>query len=101
MPEAYIVDAVRSPVGRRGGGLSGIHPADLGAHAIRTIVERGSFDPAAIEDVILGWGAIRCLGPVERLRGLGGPLRQPGDLTVHLCRADRPGLRPVPRGHGE
>ena len=35
MPEAYIVDAVRSPVGRRGGGLSQVHPADLGAHSIR------------------------------------------------------------------
>ena len=54
MPEAYIVDAVRSPVGRRGGGLADIHPADLGAHSIRTLVERGKFDPAVIEDVIFG-----------------------------------------------
>mgnify|MGYP003336165186 CR=1 FL=1 len=54
MPEAYIVDAVRSPVGRRGGGLSALHPADLGAHPIRTLVERGDFDPAAIDDVIYG-----------------------------------------------
>jgi len=54
MPEAYIVDAVRSPVGRRGGGLASVHPADLGAHPIRTLVERGGFDPAAIEDVIYG-----------------------------------------------
>jgi acetyl-CoA C-acetyltransferase len=54
MPEAYIVDAVRSPVGRRGGGLSGAHPADLGAHVIRTLVERGDFDPAEIEDVVFG-----------------------------------------------
>jgi acetyl-CoA C-acetyltransferase len=54
MPEAYIVDAVRSPVGRRGGGLASVHPADLGAHPIRTLVERGAFDPAAIEDVIYG-----------------------------------------------
>jgi len=54
MPEAYIVDAVRTPVGRRNGGLAGIHPADLGAQPIRTLVERGDFDPAAIEDVIYG-----------------------------------------------
>ncbi|HSV39130.1 MAG TPA: acetyl-CoA C-acetyltransferase [Nocardioidaceae bacterium] len=54
MPEAYIVDAVRSPVGRRGGGLAGIHPADLGAHSIRTLVERHDFDPAEIDDVIFG-----------------------------------------------
>jgi acetyl-CoA C-acetyltransferase len=39
--EAYIVDAVRTPVGRRRGGLAGIHPADLGAHPIRALVERG------------------------------------------------------------
>jgi len=54
MPEAYIVDAVRTPVGRRGGGFANTHPADLGAHVIRTIVERGDFDPAAIEDVVFG-----------------------------------------------
>jgi len=54
MPEAYIVDAVRTPVGRRNGGLATIHPADLGAAPIRTLVERGNFDPAAIDDVIYG-----------------------------------------------
>ncbi len=52
--EAYIVDAVRTPVGRRRGGLAGIHPADLGAHPIRALVERTGVDPAAIEDVIYG-----------------------------------------------
>ena len=35
MPEAYIVDAVRTPVGKRGGGLAAVHPADLGAHVLR------------------------------------------------------------------
>ena len=40
MPEAYIVDAVRSPVGKRNGGLAGVHPADLGAHSIRALMER-------------------------------------------------------------
>jgi acetyl-CoA C-acetyltransferase len=54
MPEAYIVDAVRSPVGRRNGGLADIHPADLGAHPIRTLVDRHDFDPALIDDVIYG-----------------------------------------------
>ncbi|MFF7647176.1 acetyl-CoA C-acetyltransferase [Streptomyces canus] len=54
MPEAYIVDAVRTPVGRRGGGFADTHPADLGAHPIRALVERGDFDPAAIEDVVYG-----------------------------------------------
>jgi acetyl-CoA C-acetyltransferase len=54
MPDAYIVDAVRSPVGRRGGGLSQVHPADLGAHSLRALVERTGIDPAAVEDVVFG-----------------------------------------------
>ncbi|BBY81217.1 acetyl-CoA C-acetyltransferase [Mycolicibacterium pulveris] len=54
MNEAYIVDAVRTPVGKRGGGLSGAHPADMAAHVIRTVVGRHAIDPAAIDDVILG-----------------------------------------------
>jgi acetyl-CoA C-acetyltransferase len=54
MAEAYIVDAVRSPVGRRGGGLSQVHPADLGAHSIRALVGRTGIDPAAVEDVVFG-----------------------------------------------
>ncbi|GGL09977.1 acetyl-CoA C-acetyltransferase [Nocardia jinanensis] len=54
MPEAYIVDAVRTPVGRRNGALARIHAADLGAHSIRALVDRGDFDPAAVEDVIFG-----------------------------------------------
>ncbi|QNA93674.1 MULTISPECIES: acetyl-CoA C-acetyltransferase [unclassified Microbacterium] len=54
MAEAYIVDAVRSPVGKRGGSLSGIHPADLGAHSLKALVERTGIDPAALDDVIIG-----------------------------------------------
>ncbi|MEQ1787665.1 MAG: acetyl-CoA C-acetyltransferase [Acidimicrobiales bacterium] len=54
MPEAFIVDAVRSPVGRRGGGLSQIHPADLGAHSLRALVDRSGIDPGAVDDVMFG-----------------------------------------------
>ncbi len=54
MAEAYIVDAVRTPTGRRGGGLSGVHPADLGAAAITALLERTGVDPLAIEDVMFG-----------------------------------------------
>jgi acetyl-CoA C-acetyltransferase len=54
MPEAYIVDAVRSPVGRRGGGLAGVHSADLGAHALSALVERTGIDPEAVDDVVFG-----------------------------------------------
>jgi len=61
MPEAYIIDAVRTPVGRRGGGLGEIHPADLGAHVIAEIVGRNDFDPAAVDDVI--FGCVDAIGP--------------------------------------
>jgi acetyl-CoA C-acetyltransferase len=54
MAEAYIVDAVRTPVGRRGGGLAQVHPADLGAHSLAALVSRTGIDPAAVEDVVLG-----------------------------------------------
>src|SRR3954453_112761 len=54
MPEAYIVSAVRTPVGRRGGGLAAVHPADLGAHVLRAGVERAGIDPAGVDDVIMG-----------------------------------------------
>ena len=61
MAEAYIIDAVRTPVGKRGGGLSQVHPADLGAHVIRALVERTGIDPGAVEDVI--FGCIDTIGP--------------------------------------
>ncbi|AJE80431.1 acetyl-CoA acetyltransferase [Streptomyces albus] len=54
MPEAYIVDAVRTATGRRKGGFAQVHPADLGARAIRALVERSGIDPAAVEDVVYG-----------------------------------------------
>lgn len=54
MPHAYIVDATRTAVGKRNGGFANTHPADLAAHPIRTLVERHDFDPADIDDVILG-----------------------------------------------
>jgi acetyl-CoA C-acetyltransferase len=54
MAEAYIIDAVRTPVGKRGGGLSRVHSADLGAHVLRALVARTGVDPAAVEDVVFG-----------------------------------------------
>ncbi|MYA84863.1 MAG: acetyl-CoA C-acetyltransferase [Acidimicrobiaceae bacterium] len=54
MGEAYIIDAVRTPTGRRGGGLSEVHPADLGAAAIKALLRRTGVDPLAVEDVIFG-----------------------------------------------
>jgi acetyl-CoA C-acetyltransferase len=61
LPEAFIVDALRTPVGRRGGGLSQVHPADLGAHVLRAIVDRNDIDPLAVEDVF--FGCVDAVGP--------------------------------------
>jgi acetyl-CoA C-acetyltransferase len=52
--DAYIVGAVRSPIGKRNGGLSSVHPVDLAAHVLRELIARTGVDPAAIEDVIMG-----------------------------------------------
>jgi acetyl-CoA C-acetyltransferase len=59
--EAYLVDAVRTPVGRRGGGLAAVHPADLGAHVIRALLERTGVAPVAVDDVM--FGCVDTLGP--------------------------------------
>jgi acetyl-CoA C-acetyltransferase len=59
--EAYLVDAVRTPAGRRGGGLAGAHPADLGAHVIRALLARTGVDPLAVDDVV--FGCVDTLGP--------------------------------------
>jgi acetyl-CoA acyltransferase len=56
MRDAVIVQAVRTPIGKRNGGLSGVHPADLSAHVLRAISERSGLDPALIDDVI--WGCV-------------------------------------------
>jgi acetyl-CoA C-acetyltransferase len=61
MAEAYIVEAVRTPVGRRKGGLAGVHPADLGAHVLKALVARTGVDPAAVEDVV--FGCLDTVGP--------------------------------------
>jgi len=52
--EAYIVGAVRTPTGKKKGTLAGIHAADLGAHALKALIERTGVDPGAVEDVIFG-----------------------------------------------
>jgi len=58
--DAVIVAALRSPVGKRNGGLSGVHPADLSAHVLRGLAERSGVDPAQIDDVI--WGCVSQAG---------------------------------------
>ncbi|MBV8928488.1 MAG: acetyl-CoA C-acetyltransferase, partial [Mycobacteriaceae bacterium] len=54
MPDAYIVDAVRTAVGKRNGSLAKVHPIDLGVHAFRGLFDRVDVDPAAVDDVIVG-----------------------------------------------
>ncbi len=89
MPEAYIVDAARTPVGKRGGGLSQVHPADLGAHAITAVVERSGIDPAAVEDVY--FGCVDAIGPqagdIARTAWLaaGYPEEIPGTTIDRQC----------------
>ena len=89
MPEAYIVDAVRTPVGKRGGGLSQIHPADLGAHSLKALVDRTGIDPAAVEDVV--FGCVDAIGPqagdIARTCWLaaGYPEEVPGTTVDRQC----------------
>ncbi len=61
MAEAFIVEAVRTPVGKRNGSLSRVHPADLGAHVLKALVERAKIDPKAVDDVI--FGCLDTIGP--------------------------------------
>jgi acetyl-CoA C-acetyltransferase len=89
MAEAYIVDAVRTPVGKRGGGLARVHPADLGAAAITALVNRTGIDPAAVEDVI--FGCVDTVGPqagdIARTAWLaaGYPEHVPGTTVDRQC----------------
>ena len=61
MAEAFIAGAVRTAIGKRNGSLSGVHPVDLGAHALRGLVDRTGIDPAAVDDVIMG--CVSQIGP--------------------------------------
>lgn len=56
MSEVVIVEAVRSPIGRRGGGLSTMHPADLLGIAQNAVIERAGIDPGLVDQVIGGGG---------------------------------------------
>ncbi|APE16426.1 acetyl-CoA acetyltransferase [Mycobacterium sp. WY10] len=60
MAEAVIVEAVRSPVGKRNGGLSGVHPAELSAQVLNGLAERAGIDPEIVDDVI--WGCVMQAG---------------------------------------
>ncbi|MCR8895833.1 acetyl-CoA C-acetyltransferase [Gordonia sp. GONU] len=88
-PQAYIVDAIRTPVGRRNGSLAKVHPADLGAHIISALVERTGIDPNVVDDVV--FGCVDAIGPqagnIARTAWLaaGLPLDIPGTTVDRQC----------------
>ncbi len=88
MAEAYIIDAVRTPVGRRGGGLSTVHSADLGAHVLKALMQRTQVDPGAVEDVIFG-----CC---DTLASQSGDIAPPWRARVATSRAPAGWLRDSP-----
>lgn len=89
MPEAVIVEAVRSPVGKRNGGLSGTHPGDLSAQVLNGLIERVGVDPAVVDDVV--WGCVQQVGEqaldIARLAVLtaGWPDTVPGVTIDRQC----------------
>jgi hypothetical protein len=89
MPRAVVISAVRTPIGRYGGALSGVRPDDLAAHAIAAAVERSGVDPAEIEDVYLGCAnqAGEDNRNVARMAALlaGLPQSVPGMTINRLC----------------
>jgi acetyl-CoA C-acetyltransferase len=89
MAEAYIVEAVRTPVTRKGTGLAGVHPADLGAHVLNALVDRSGIDPGVVEDVV--FGCVDTIGPqagdIARTAWLaaGLPEHVPGTTVDRQC----------------
>ncbi len=89
MAEAFLVDAVRTPVGKRGGGLAAVHPADLGGAVLTALVERTGVDAEAVEDVI--FGCVDTVGPqagdIARTAWLaaGLPDHVPGTTVDRQC----------------
>jgi acetyl-CoA acyltransferase len=89
MRDAVIVEAVRTPTGKRNGGLSGVHPADLSAHVLRALVERTGLDPAVVDDVV--WGCVSQVGEqtfdIARTAVLsaGWPESVPGTTVDRQC----------------
>ncbi|HEX2196392.1 MAG TPA: 3-oxoadipyl-CoA thiolase [Actinomycetota bacterium] len=100
MTEAFVVDAVRTPMGKFGGALSGVRPDDLAAHVIRALVERTGVAGEAIDDVV--WGAANQAGEdnrnVARMAALlaGLPVEVPGATVNRLCGS---GLEAVNSGY--
>ena len=102
MPEAYIIDAVRTPIGRKKGSLAALHPADLGAHPIKALMTRTLIDPGAVDDVV--WGCCDTIGPqagdigrtVWLVAGL--PQHVPGTTIDRQCGSSQQALHFAAQG---
>jgi acetyl-CoA acyltransferase len=87
--DAVIVEAVRTPVGKRNGALSGVHPVDLSGHILRALAERSGIDPAVVDDVI--WGCVSQVGEQtfdigrHAVLAAGWPLTVPGVTVDRQC----------------
>ncbi|MEV0728503.1 acetyl-CoA C-acyltransferase [Polymorphospora sp. NPDC050346] len=96
MRDAVIVGAVRTPVGRRKGGLSGVHPVDLSAHVLRALAERTGLDPADVEDVV--WGCVSQVGDQSwnvgrnAVLAAGWPESVPGTTLDRQCGSSQQAL---------
>ncbi|BAH50869.1 thiolase family protein [Rhodococcus opacus] len=87
MRDAVIVDAVRTPVGRRNGSLAEIHPADLSAHVLKALAERTGIDPAVVDDVV--WGCVGQVGDQANNIGRSGVLAAGWPTSVPATTVDR------------
>ncbi|MEV4627692.1 acetyl-CoA C-acyltransferase [Micromonospora sp. NPDC049523] len=96
MRDAVIVGAVRTPVGRRRGGLATVHPVDLSAHVLRALAERTGLDPADVDDVI--WGCVSQVGEQawnvgrNAVLGAGWPESVPGTTLDRQCGSSQQAL---------
>jgi acetyl-CoA acyltransferase len=102
MPEAVIVEAVRTPIGKRNGSLAGIHPQDLSALVLTALVERTGIDPVIIDDVV--WGCVSQIGDqssnIGRYAALaaGFPETVPGITVNRACGSSQAALEQAAHG---
>src|SRR3954449_12364004 len=96
MRDAVIVDAVRTPVGRRNGSYKDVHPVDLSAHILNALVERTGIDPVVVDDVV--WGCVMQVGEqalnVARnaVLAAGWPESVPGTSVDRQCGSSQQAL---------
>ena len=96
MRDAVIVEAVRTPVGKRNGGLSGVHPVDLSGVVLKALAERSGIDPALVDDVI--WGCVGQVGEQalniarNAVLGAGWPETVPGTSVDRQCGSSQQSL---------